>query len=424
MIIRFGVSNFLSIRDKQELSLVASSLQDYETGLIVNSSMRGRFLPVAVIYGANASGKSNIVRALSYMRGAVLYSHSRGDPSGGVRRDPFALDEEYAKKSSIFDIDFVIDNTRFHYGFEASDEAFVAEWLWAFPAGKRQILFRREGQKFDFGRSLKGQVNVIKDLTRPNSLFISAAAQNNHEESKRIVSFFRSIEVMDSTIIVESPMAVSALKNNKEIDRIIDFIKRLDGGIVGYRRSENEIPEEVQQIQQELLTVLNKFSKDDQLRVAASAKEISIELAHRGCTGQSIYFNMARESAGTRRLLVLMDAAFRCLNRGSSLIIDELDVSLHTQACEAIIAMFSLPELNPKGSQLIATTHNTNLLNPKLLRRDEIWFTEKDPEGATQVYPLTDIRTRHGDNLEKGYLQGRYGAVPYLGDAADFVSGQ
>lgn len=106
------------------------------------------------------------------------------------------------------------------------------------------------------------------------------------------------------------------------------------------------------------------------------------------------------------------------------MIIDELDVSLHTQACEAIIAMFSLPELNPKGSQLIATTHNTNLLNPKLLRRDEIWFTEKDPEGATQVYPLTDIRTRHGDNLEKGYLQGRYGAVPYLGDAADFVSGQ
>jgi hypothetical protein len=148
MIVRFGVSNYLSIRDKQELSLVASSLRDHETGLIVNSSMSGRFLPVAVIYGANASGKSNVVRALGYMRGAVLYSHSRGDPSGGVRREPFALDEEYAKKSSIFDIDFVVNSTRFHYGFEASDDAFVAEWLWAFPAGKRQVLFQREGQKF------------------------------------------------------------------------------------------------------------------------------------------------------------------------------------------------------------------------------------------------------------------------------------
>jgi AAA15 family ATPase/GTPase len=232
------------------------------------------------------------------------------------------------------------------------------------------------------------------------------------------------MEVMESTIAVESTTAVSTLENNKEIDRIINFIRHLDSGIVGYRRSEIEVPEDAQKIQQEVLTFLSKFLKDDQLREVTSATAISIELAHRGCTGQSIYFNMARESAGTRRLLVLMDAAFRALNRGSPLIIDELDVSLHTQACEAIIAMFSLPELNPKGSQLIATTHNTNLLNPKLLRRDEIWFTEKDPEGATQVYPLTDIRTRHGDNLEKGYLQGRYGAVPYLGDAADFVSGQ
>ena len=314
MIVRFGVSNFLSIRDKQELSLVASSLRDHETGLIVNSSMSGRFLPVAVIYGANASGKSNVVRALGYMRGAVLYSHSRGDPSGGVSREPFALDEEYAKKSSIFDIDFVVNSTRFHYGFEASDDAFVAEWLWAFPAGKRQVLFQREGKKFEFGRSLKGQVNVIKELTRPNSLFISTAAQNNHEEAKKIVSFFRSMEVMESTIAVESTTAVGTLENNKEIDRIINFIRHLDSGIVGYRRREIEVPEDAQKIQQEFLTFLNKFLKDDQLREVTSATAISIELAHRGCTGQSIYFNMARESAGTRRLLVLMDAAFRALN--------------------------------------------------------------------------------------------------------------
>jgi hypothetical protein len=194
MIVRFGFSNYLSVREKQDLSMVASSLKDKETGLISSPALQARkLLPVAVIYGANASGKSNIVSAIDYMRGAVLFSHSRGDPDGGVNRSPFALDQEYARKPTLFDIDFVIGGTRFHYGFEASDTAYESEWLWAFPSGKRQILFRRELQKFEFGRSLKGQNNVIKDLTRPNSLFVSAAAQNNHEDLGKISSFFRSM---------------------------------------------------------------------------------------------------------------------------------------------------------------------------------------------------------------------------------------
>ena len=121
---------------------------------------------------------------------------------------------------------------------------------------------------------------------------------------------------------------------------------------------------------------------------------------------------MERESAGTRRLLIVLGLAYQALDGGLTLCVDELDASLHTQASEAVLQLFCSQESNPKGAQLIATTHDANLLKSSVLRRDQIWFTEKDSEGATHLYPLTDIRTRKGDDIRRGYLQGRYGAVP------------
>src|ERR1700730_12198472 len=183
MLLRFGVQNHLSLRDKQELSLVASSLDDNAAGLIDSPAAAGdRLLPAVVIYGANASGKSNLISAFNFMRGAVLYSHSRGEPGGRISRSPFLLDATTTKTPSVFDVDFIIEGVRYHYGYEASDEAFVAEWLSAFPNGRRQTMFEREGGKFSFGRSLRGRNKLISELTRPNSLYISAAAQNDHEE--------------------------------------------------------------------------------------------------------------------------------------------------------------------------------------------------------------------------------------------------
>ncbi len=155
--------------------------------------------------------------------------------------------------------------------------------------------------------------------------------------------------------------------------------------------------------------------------VENEGKSVTIEFAHRGLTGEPIYLGLNRESAGTRRLLILLSRAFQALDRGAPMVIDELDLSLHTQACEAVLALFSSPKTNPKGAQLIATTHDTNLLRSTLLRRDQIWFTDKDEEGATHLYPLTDIRTRKGDNIEKGYLQGRYGAIPFAGPISDLI---
>ncbi len=172
MLLRFSVANHLSFRERQELSLVASSLKDVEDGLIdCPAAPSGRVLPATVIYGANASGKSNLVAAVGHMIQLVLYSHNRGEPGGGIPRYAYALDKRWAKAPSSFEADFTVEDVRYQYGFEASDESFETEWLYAFPGGRRQTLFERENKDLNFGRSLKGHKGTISKLTRPNSLY-------------------------------------------------------------------------------------------------------------------------------------------------------------------------------------------------------------------------------------------------------------
>ena len=408
MLLRFGVSNHLSIRDYQELSLAASSLKErQEEKLIACEAAPTKYLlPSAVIYGANASGKSNFINAMGTMCGMVLQSQTKGEPGGGVLRHPFKLDEDNPRLPSRFDIDFFMDDVRYHYGFEASDSAFESEWLYAFPKSHRQTLFERDGDEFRFGRGLKGQNRVIVSLTRPNSLFVSAAAQNDHEQLSKVFSYFRSIRGDQN--IAASEEEVSERLTGKELDsRVIDFLGKIDTGVIAYRHTESELSEKHLGISRELFTLLANQTSE------APPKWVTIELAHRGRDGNPFYLDMERESAGTRRLLVMLDLAFHALDEGAPLFIDELNASLHTRAAEAVLKLFCSRKTNPKGAQLITTTHDTNLLDSSFIRRDEVWFTEKDSEGATRLYPLTDIRTRKGDNIEKGYLQGRFGAVPF-----------
>lgn len=408
MLLRFGVSNHLSIRDLQELSFVASSLKDSRDGLIdCAAAPSGSVLPAIVIYGANASGKSNLVDAMATMRSMVLQSHTKGEPGGGVPCSPFRLEGDYSRKPSRFEIDFVLDGVRHHYGFEASKTEFMSEWLYAFPKSHRRTLFEREGGDFRFGRELSGLNSLIAKLTRPNSLYLSAAAQNDHKQLSRVFEYFRSIHGIRG-ISVPGEMASAQLPEEGPDRRVIDFLGKVGTGVIDFRRKETETPEEIRTIQREISDVLNKHG-----RKLIATEISSIELAHRSRDGGNVYLELDSESAGTRRLLVLLDRAFRALDEGALLCIDEIDASLHTQAAEEVLKLFCSSQTNPKGSQLLATTHDTNLMKSSVLRRDQVWFTQKDAWGATQIYPLTDIRTREGDNLEKGYLQGRYGATPF-----------
>ncbi len=424
MLLRFGVANHLSIRDKQELSLIAlSSIKDDEQALIETEADRThRVLPAAIIYGANGSGKSNFTDALSWMSRAVLNSQRSGDPDKGVPRKPFKLDSACLRKPSLFDIDFITGGVRYHYGFEASDNAFISEWLYAYPNHVRQVWFERDGSKtFRFGRSLKGHNRTIADLTRENSLFLSTAFQNDHSELAPVASYFRSL-VCHNEISIPGFSASQALANG-EIDwRAIKFLEEIGTGVIGYRKDEVKIPERMVKFRQDMMDAIKNFTKDDIKMWPEKDVEFNIKLEHRGYNRKSVYFDLDNESSGTRRLLTLLGPAFRALNSGQPLIVDELDASLHTEACNAFLELFSAPATNPRGAQLIATTHDTNLLRSRLLRRDQMWFIEKSERGDSHLFPLTDIRTRRGDNIEKGYLQGRYGGIVFPRPVDEFAS--
>ena len=413
MLLRFAVANHLSIREKQELSFAASSLRDRGDGLIDCKTVpSGSVLPAIVIYGANASGKSNVVNAIAAMQGMVLWSHTQGEPGGGVPRDAFKLDSTCSQTPSRFEIDFVVDDVRYHYGFETTDDVFTAEWLYAFPGAHRRKMFERDNNGFNFGRWLKGQNNNIAELTRPNSLFLSAAAQNSHEQLSKIYEYFRSIDFA-SSISVPSTTASALYTGNDPDQRVIEFLTSINTGVIGYQKRETDISDKDRAMRRDIVAIVEKLSGGTiKIEPDKYDKHVAIELAHRGRQGESVYLDLDSESAGTRRLLIVLSLAYQALDEGTLLCIDEVDASLHTYASEAILKLFCRPEINRNGAQLIATTHNTNLMKSSVLRRDQLWFTEKTPEGATELYPLTDIRTRKGDNIEAGYLQGRYGALP------------
>lgn len=427
MLLRFAARNFLSLDERQEVSFVASKLKDRAEGLIeIPTRQGGEAVPLVILYGANASGKSNAIAALRHMQNAVVLSHRLGSPEGGVQRTPFALRPESKAETTSFDIDFVVDGIRYHFGYECNDLEFVSEWLYSYPEGTKRVLFDRTSpDDISFGGTLKGPKKALVSFMRRNSLFLSSAAQNNHTELLKVYSFFS--EIMFNGELAVDEMQVSTGYTANDIDpRTISFLEAIGTGVVGHRRRVLPVPESFKDHQDELFDVLGRMmggaAPPPPLPTLVADGLTLLELAHANSNGEHVYFDMARESAGTRRLLVLLRSVFRALETGSLLIVDELDASLHTQAAEALVALFASKDTNPKGAQLFATTHDTNLMHSDLLRRDEIWFAQKDSGGATHIYPLTDIHTRQADNIEKGYLQGRFGAIPFSGSAAGFLA--
>jgi AAA15 family ATPase/GTPase len=419
MLVFFAAKNLLSLKERQEFSFVpyASYKEAEETLLNCPAVPGGKLLPCAVIYGPNASGKSNIIAALKYLQNAVRLSHRQAAPDGGVSRNPFLLSAKCREVPTEVEIEFVLREMRYQYGFCATNDLFLEEWLYFYPKNRRQMLFERTKSKVRFGRSLKGQNKVISEIMRPNSLFVSAAAQNGHEQLSPIFTYISSIDF-------DANLAVSgfSLSEMNQIDpRTIEFLQQIGTGVVGFRAKELINPKGDAMVA-ELKALVARHLEYPPEEIPAPSRLYLLELAHQGDLPEPVYFEIERESNGTRRLLLVLNSVFNALDKGSLLIIDELDASFHTQIGETILSLFSDQKINMRGAQLIATTHDTNLMVSDKLRRDQIWFTEKDHEGASHLYPLSDIRTRNTDNIEKGYLQGRYGAIPFSGSPRGLLS--
>ena len=247
--------------------------------------------------------------------------------------------------------------------------------------------------------------------------FLSAAAQNGHEELSRIFHFFDSIQI-ETSLSMSGDRAEMRIKDehNWKINyEVIEYLKEIRSGISNYRIKERDVSEEERDISKKIGLAIESVFKEQDASFqfhGTDETEKSIELEHCGVEGYRTHFPIHLESAGTLRLLAALPKMLGVLATGKLVIIDELDLSLHTHAAEKLLRLFCSRETNPNGAQVLATTHDTNLLQSECLRRDQVWFAEKNDAGATEVFPLTDISTRKSDDIERGYLQGRFGATP------------
>ena len=420
MLLRMSVENHCSIHRTQELSLIAAPLKGSKSGLISTAGLPNeQILPAAVIYGPNASGKSNFISALAFMIEAVRFSQNRWGVDEGIPNNPFLLDGDDAELASRYEIDFVSDGVRYTYGFKSDALEFTDEWLFSFPEGRQRLLFeRKKGNFFKFGAALTGKKSAIKDLVRSNSLFLSAAIQNNLQSLMPVFKFFKDIMLRNS--VSSPPQAIySEFKDSEFDERVMKFLSSIGTGIDGYQQLENDRPEETLDQLSRMFEVLigKRKNKEKMMKefLEDNAKEHKVEFSHLSLSGKSVFFDVSKESTGTRRLIPLLVSAFKAIDNGLVLVVDEFDASLHTQICDLILALFNNADINKSGAQLIATTHDTNLLCSQHLRRDQIWLVEKDKFGASELYSLAEVKIRDTDNFEKGYLQGRYGALPFSG---------
>lgn len=412
MILNFKIENHRSIAEQQQISMVASSLKDRTDSLrIAPGNTDVRVLPCAVIMGANASGKSNTILGIHAFKEYVLHSHQKGKPGEKIPRRHFMLSEEYFELPTRFELDFIVDDVHHSYGFEFNGDRFLKEWLFSYPHSRKRVLFERNDDKYFFGRELKGHNKLISDLTRRNSLFLSCAAQNDHDILGKIFKYIDDIIVCTYDSADEEKVIMKL--SNGEIDpRVIEYLNECDIGISGHRFVEIDIPDEMLELQSKIVTLVKNHT-DISRNVEPITLNKTLQLGHIS-SGDIRFMPLSQESSGTRRLIILLSDIFKAIDLGTSVFIDEIDASLHTEACASLFELFCSNKLNPKGAQLIATTHDTNILKIDCLRRDQIWFCEKMESGGTSVYSLSDISVKKGVDIEKGYLAGRFGGVPIV----------
>jgi AAA15 family ATPase/GTPase len=387
-----------------------------------------RLVTSAAIYGSNASGKSNLLKAIQVLKNLVIKSASRMQIGDKLPVEPFKLNSETAKKPSSFEVIFILDDIRYEYGVSLNRERVFEEWLIAYRNEVQENWFSREylpdnpkfepneGYKWSFGKGLKGEKKRIQRFVRSNSLFISHAAQNNHPQLKEVFDFFQDeINMISLTEgqLREFDFTIKMCEENHNFrEQIVNLLSEADIGISDIRFESEPMDDNIK------LVVQNLFSEEFEVRKNANnLLEIDfmnvITIHKMNDSNSEIELEIEDESAGTKRLFYIAGYLLWVLEYGKVLIIDEIDRSLHPVLSKALIKMFNNPEINKNNAQLIFTTHDTTLLDDETFRPDQIWFTEKD-NSMTKLYSLFDFRPRENESLQKGYLLGRYGAIPFI----------
>lgn len=402
----FRAENVRSFRDELELSLVSTKLA--EEGAVRHVAWRagGRpvgVLPVAGIFGANASGKSNVVKAMDDMRGHVLDSFCAGSPAGGIPRRPFLLDLAAKREPSRFAVDLVLEGVRHEYGFVLDDEHVREEWAYRYPHGKAVRLFHRWESRVELGSAERVKGRAVRELLRPNALFLSTAASANHPLLLPIYAWFarnlRLAEVGGREF--RQALTTQLLDDDTRRGQVLSLLRAADLGITGAKKHQTD------QVMKE-----------------------SLRLAHRAAAGD-VGLDAQDESLGTLVWFDLVGPVVEALADGSVLLADDLDASLHPALVAELIRLFQDAGSNPRRAQLVFNSRDVTILGDstcgRLIGRDQAWFTEKRADGSTHLYRLSDLNPRKEEAVGRRYLAGRYGAVPILsrqefGAAAELIT--
>lgn len=418
MLLEFTIGNYRSFYKKRTLSLQAQGLTEEPQNNVMKINSY-KILRTLAVYGANSSGKSNLVNALQTMLNCVLSSVRLNDKDE-LSYDPFLLLSNTTQEPTFFEVIFLKNDICYRYGFEYTLTKITGEWLFEKKSRSEQVLFLRtpDGIGVEEKKFSEGIGNEEK--TNNNRLFLSLCAQLGGEISKDILSWFQSnINVLSGLNNQEYRNYSQLLFHNKneESQSALKFFKNLQLGFnnISTREEEPNIPDV---LPKELRAILARETKGKKSIVVDSIHNL---YNNKGNICGNINFSFdERESAGTRKLFDLSGPIFDTLHNGNILVIDELDAKMHPLISQYIITLFNDPGINTKNAQLIFTTHDTHLLSSKMLRRDQIWFTEKDTTEQTDIYNMMNIvlpdgtKPRNDSNYEKNYIAGRYGAIPYI----------
>lgn len=420
MLIEFTVGNFLSFGENRTISFQAGSISELPDNVV--KIRKQKLLKSGVIYGANSSGKSNLIKAMQRMRNMVLSSVKLND-TDELEFTPFLLSDK-ENPLTHFEVLFEFSKSNYRYGFEYNTQIISSEWLFVQNSNTEYPLFYRTEDgikvydKFSEGISKE-------ESTNDNRLFLSLVAQLGGSLSKQLINWFRHFNII-SGIDHSSYGGYSIKMLNERLEgcnESLEFFQRLKLGFKELTIKESEFDDkDIIKFQ----SVLTDKARSNFIKNMKDSKLFSLMSIHNKynkngkITGQSIFDTDSQESEGTKKIIDLSGPIFDTLLNGKILVVDELDAKLHPLITIEIIKLFNSPVSNPNNAQLFFATHDTHLLDADLFRRDQIWFAEKDEQEQTDIYSLIEFKlpdgskVRNDSNLEKNYIRGRYGAIPFM----------
>jgi hypothetical protein len=430
MLIEFSVGNYKSFKDIVTFSMVAANITskdkkiDENNVFSVNSGLK--LLKSAAIYGANASGKSNLANAIRFMKWFMVNSSKETQSNEEIEVENFKLSSATERAPSFFEIVFVFENQRYRYGFEVTSKRVVSEWLFYVPKVKETRLFERD---FDDIKATKNYgAETLKKMTRSNALFLSVSAQFNVEIAEKVIAWITSELGIISGLHDRGYREYTAecLFEDRDSKEILGLVKNLDLGIGEIKVEQKDLT--LDAFPKALPDEIKNFIIEGTEGKAVLVNTVHSKFDENNKHVSDVLFSLDRqESEGTQKIFALAGPLVDTLKCGMVIIIDEFDARLHPIISRAIVELFNSKETNPNNAQLILMTHDTNLLNNKIFRRDQIWFTEKDRYGATDLYSLAEYRlpeqkgVRNDASYESDYIKGRYGAIPYIGNIKHLI---